>query len=457
MVGRSRGFGVNMVQDRPIESNCGQTVAVVAVLITVLLVGTGLRLGLRQSEAGREAAAQQFWNPSEYGTAFGQGPHVRVTLAGKSSNVFSSVTNGFVGFSEVRSNEFWVRHRNDDGTVTLAGLPAGRHWLVSGATYNGRAVFSVTLPAEDSVVEARLRVLPGRGYVADARSTFELSSPRVEFVSASVETIVVDVRNYGEGPLTLFDSDVTLVLQKQNFRIYSPSVVTNSAAVVSQLEQSDPLTELAEPAPLVTIPAGESRSIRIHWPLWVSKGIWTLRLCELITEPVFPAATPGKVQARVDVLNYGTLPVSLTEPAVVIKEPLVAFDDSDATQAEPTVTPSLLVRMLMLQVATGPIQRRADAIVQLGTMGEAAAPAASMLVEQLARTDDKVTIGRFTSSIARHTERALQSIGKPAAPALLAGLSHENTDVRTASARILRELKFEPAVSLLIKRLGDKD
>ncbi len=444
-----------MKHDSPTESNGAQNIAVAVTLMVVLSI-VSLHLGLGQTELVRKSAAQQFRDAGKYGAAVDAGPHVRVTLAGESANVFSSVTNGFVGFSEIRIDGFWIRHRNDDGLVSLAGLPGRKHWLISGSA-SGRAVFPVTLPVEDSVVEARLRVLPARWADLDARPTFEPSSPRVEFVSDSVETIVVDVRNYGDGPLTLFESDVTLVLQQQRFRVYSPGVASNGATVVGLPERSDSLTELAEPAPLVTVPAGESRSIRIHWPLWVSKGIWTLRLGELITEPAFPAATRGKVQARVDVLNYGTLPVSLTEPGVVIKEQLVAFDDSDATQAEPTVTPSLLVRMLMLQVATDRLKRRADAIVQLGTMGKAAAPAASILVEQLARTDDKVTIGRGTSSTALHTEKALQSIGRPAAPALIAGLSHENTDVRTASARILGGMRFEPAVSILIERLGDKD
>lgn len=115
------------------------------------------------------------------------------------------------------------------------------------------------------------------------------------------------------------------------------------------------------------------------------------------------------------------------------------------------------VERLMKLVKSDDLQMRADAIVELGKLGGKASLAAKLLVENLSDTKNKVTVERVTTSTANFASSALTSIGEPAGPAVLEGLSHKNDDVRQKAASILGSIKYEAAINILIELLGDEN
>lgn len=131
---------------------------------------------------------------------------------------------------------------------------------------------------------------------------------------------------------------------------------------------------------------------------------------------------------------------------------------AQATQTRTAAASSAIspkVERLIKRVEDDDPQVRTEAIVELGSLGEKSLPAARLLVGQLAQTKNRITVGTTTSSTAYFAVGALRLIGTPGGPALLAGLKHENDEVRQKSAELLGQLGYEPAVDLLIERLGD--
>jgi HEAT repeat protein len=105
-------------------------------------------------------------------------------------------------------------------------------------------------------------------------------------------------------------------------------------------------------------------------------------------------------------------------------------------------------------------QVRADAVVALGKLGDKAAPAARLIVEQFADAKEHVTVSRSRSSVATHAGRALRLIGPGAIPAVSAGLDHENVEIRSRCARVIGQLGEAPndtVIARLIELLGDAD
>lgn len=140
---------------------------------------------------------------------------------------------------------------------------------------------------------------------------------------------------------------------------------------------------------------------------------------------------------------------------------LVAFQTEASWSFEDPVSdaPNEVDR-LRSQLKNDDRQIRGNAIGALGKLGEQAAPAADLLVEQFADSKEHVTVGRISTSLAGHAESALIQIGQKAVPALVAGLNHQNVEVRSRSALVLGQIGKVPsaeAIDRLIEMLGDAD
>lgn len=134
-------------------------------------------------------------------------------------------------------------------------------------------------------------------------------------------------------------------------------------------------------------------------------------------------------------------------------------DDQAVPQRPPQTEAEIVetVARLVDQLSSADKQQRANAIVQLGEMAEKAESAAGALVSLLAENKESIGVGRIASAISGHAERALCRIGKPAVPALVNGLTHDDIVVRRRSAQILGQIQDPRAIEPLIAVLDDKD
>ena len=134
-------------------------------------------------------------------------------------------------------------------------------------------------------------------------------------------------------------------------------------------------------------------------------------------------------------------------------------DDQADSQRPPQTEAEIVetVARLVDQLSHADKQQRANAIAQLGEMAEKAESAAGALVSLLAENKESIGVGRIASAISGHAERALCRIGKPAVPALVNGLKHDDIVVRRRAAQILGQIQDPRAIEPLIAVLDDMD
>lgn len=222
---------------------------------------------------------------------------LRIRNADGGKAVFNSVVKAQLGFPKSKA-ESWVGWQTRDGLVPLKDLPAGTHWLIAAAEFEQRTPFQLKIPAAQPVIEQRLRV--GQGWTA---KNIDLEVT-VQADEKNGDLIVVEIRNPSKDALRVSEEDLHLTADhdKEQVRGLSPLWLTADR----------------RPFPQSTIPAGETARLSLRWTDWVTRGLWASRNSEVMSEPAFPPPVPGKRWVRVWLGNGSALPVSVTDPAVLL-------------------------------------------------------------------------------------------------------------------------------------------
>ncbi len=241
---------------------------------------------------------------------------LRVRNSDGSPVQFNNVVSAQIGFPKAPRAD-WAERPTDDGMVSLLQLPVGAHWLLAAGDSEQRTPFQVKIPADQPIVEQRLRADPhwvGRNI--DLKST-------VVSDKKDGDVIIVEITNKTKETLTVSEEDMQIT----------------TLAVRGLAPRLHPVEFIKiEPE---TVDAKESQTgrLRLHWREWARKGLWAARN-ESIDEKGWLPAQPGKIRVRVNLGNIGSLPVSVTDPASAetgvkidaiekLKQALAA-EDSDA-------------------------------------------------------------------------------------------------------------------------------
>lgn len=221
---------------------------------------------------------------------------LRVRNADGSQAVFNNIVLAQIGFPKA-SPMNWVATPTRDGLVSLAKLQPGAHWLLAAGDAEDRTLFPVRLPADRPVLERRLRA--GRAWT---QKNIDIK-PMRQIDASEGEVIVVEIRNRTGEDLPVSEEDVQLIcaFQGESIRGLSPRWHAGTF-------------------PQVKIEAGKTERLRLNWPDWVRRGLWTSRNHEVMAEPGFPPAEPGKIWMRVSLGNHGALPISVTDPLLILAQ-----------------------------------------------------------------------------------------------------------------------------------------
>jgi beta-lactamase regulating signal transducer with metallopeptidase domain/HEAT repeat protein len=210
--------------------------------------------------------------------------HVR--NANDSPAQFNNVVSAHVGFPKSTLAD-WVGRPNSDGIVSLLGLPIGTHWLLAAADSEQRTPFQLKIPADQPIVEQRLRADPHWvGKNIDVKSTVQIDEK-------DGEVIIVDIHNKTNEALSVSEKDMEMT--------------------TPQVRGLSPNWHMAG-FPAIKIEAKESGRIRLNWREWAKRGLWSVRT-ESIDEKGWTPAQPGKIWVRVSLGNIGSLPVSVSDPS----------------------------------------------------------------------------------------------------------------------------------------------
>lgn len=220
----------------------------------------------------------------------------------------------------------WMDWLPGQGTCSLAGLPAGKHWLIARHPWT---VFPVVLPLESSPLEQ----MPRAGLPPQKNSSNQYSTElTVEVDNAGKEFIRVDVKNMTDEPLSFCELDL----------------VMGAGLGGDESEAHSPLwlTEKLYDAPRIEIAARQSGSFRIDWADWVRRGVWDpMSGVQATAGPSLPEQQPGKIWVRIGGPGFGTLPVAVTHPDVLLDELSVTLPDGSVLELLGMTTPPIKVTL----------------------------------------------------------------------------------------------------------------
>lgn len=222
---------------------------------------------------------------------------VRVLNANGQPATFNTVVSAQVGYPQ-KAVRPWMEWRDKAGLVSLETLPAGSHWILAAPEFEQRSLFHLTNPTPEKLIEWRLRR-------SEPWTKHDLEfTPRFEPDERTGGVIVVTIKNKFDKPLTVSEADLHL-----------EAGITNMVRGMSP-RWADGKFQTIE------IPAGQSGEMRVKWNDWVRRGFWASRDGEALDEPVLPPNEPGRIYVRVCLGNHGALPIAVTDPAVMLAEPL---------------------------------------------------------------------------------------------------------------------------------------
>lgn len=240
---------------------------------------------------------------------------LRVRNSDGSQALFNSVVEAKVGYPNSRLPN-WCEDPTREGIVSLEKLPVGTHWLVAAAEFSSRLPFQITIPTEQPLVERRLRAVSW----SSSTPKFEIGrQAAVELHDKEGEFVVVEILNQSTDPLNLSELDVELLseFESESIRGLSPKWLIADR----------------EPFPPIKIEAGQTGRMRLNWREWARKGLWSSRNREVMAEPGFPPAEPGKVWVKAKLGSGSSLPVAVTDPKIMLAEAL-RRRDSDRQQLQ---------------------------------------------------------------------------------------------------------------------------
>ncbi len=214
---------------------------------------------------------------------------------------FNGVVSASVGFPGEKSRS-WHESPTKEGLISLEKLTPGTHWLVAAGDSEQRTTFQITVPTKQPIVEQRLRNVGT--FVGD----FLTVSATVAGASPDNEVISIEIKNESKEPIPFSEEDISLTMHPGQFRALSPRI----------------RNAVKQPLPQIKVLPGTSQTLTIKWPHWVREGLWQSRLGELIDEPWSILSEPGKIQVRVNLGNHGAVPVFVTSPQTIIKQPAPA-------------------------------------------------------------------------------------------------------------------------------------
>jgi hypothetical protein len=265
--------------------------------LVVIEVRTG-HVALR--EQLEEVPEQIEWTPGGVRVATADGGELRFDVTpqvirlldarGRVETV-NSVVTAEVGYSD--RLPAWSTWPTPDGEISLAGLPAGEHWLVTTPTYLD--VLRVRVPGDEPLIERRQRApTTNRSKNVNDRLSVRWDDEAGDILRIEVENRTGDVFRFSERDLLL----------EAGTRRHSSHFVLSPWWVS---DQSEPVSE-------VVIEDGQTGAMEISWRDWVRDGLWVSRYGAVLAEPSLPEPVPGRMFVRLRGPYFGSLPVDVTHP-----------------------------------------------------------------------------------------------------------------------------------------------
>lgn len=253
-----------------------------------------------QRERLEEEAEQIEWLPGGVRVATADGGEIRFDVtpqvirlldARGRVEIVNSVVTAEVGYSD--RLPAWSTWPTPDGEISLAGLPAGEHWLVTTPTYLD--VLRVRVPGDEPLLERRQRApTTNRSTDVNGRLSVRWDEEAGDILRIEVENRTGDVFRFSEQDLLL----------EAGTRRYSSHFVLSPGWVSDQ----------SEPVPEVAIEDGQTGAMEIRWRDWVRDGLWVSRYGDVLAEPSLPEPIPGRMFVRLRGPYFGSLPVDVAHP-----------------------------------------------------------------------------------------------------------------------------------------------
>ncbi|MEZ6130384.1 MAG: DUF4159 domain-containing protein [Planctomycetaceae bacterium] len=201
-------------------------------------------------------------------------------------------------------SRIWNASPERDGTISLAGLPAGDHWLLPQPHHE---LYRVSLPLNGDSVELQRKrtraatTIQGDDISIETRSVIEEYQP---------VTIKVEVTNHTDQAIQISELDVHLDLNigQQQFEVLSPHW--------AEAQKAEGDTDSVEVAP------GATEALTLDWSQWCRDGFWTTGGTQfgLGPWPMTEPESPEHTWVRVNYLHQGAIPIALPKPLPLAKE-----------------------------------------------------------------------------------------------------------------------------------------
>jgi hypothetical protein len=236
----------------------------------------------------------------EGGTNSKPSSELLIRNADGSAPLFNDVVEAHVGYPHHGLPQ-WVQSPDREGSISLAKLSNGPHWLLAAGNSEQRTLFQLKIPTFQK------RLVSLRAAREWTKRNIEIKPSVVidERDPGSGETILVEIRNNEQVALEASEQDLQLrtgIGEKQR----------DLVIVLSP--------EFPHSSTKITIEPGATATLRLKWQDWLKRGFWVMRTGE-IAEQGFPPAEPGRMWVRVGIGNAGFSLVSVAAP----KTPRIRF------------------------------------------------------------------------------------------------------------------------------------
>ncbi|MCA8997421.1 MAG: hypothetical protein KDA80_10545, partial [Planctomycetaceae bacterium] len=192
----------------------------------------------------------------------------------------------------------WSTSADRDGTISLAGLPDGEHWLLA-QPYHELYHLSLPLDGESLVLHCNptkaAATIQGDDISVKTRSVIEEHQPpRIE----------VDVTNRTDRPIRISELNVHLDLKikLRQFEVLSPKW--------ANAHETDFRVDAIEIAP------DETGTLTLDWNQWSREGFWATGGTQFGLGP-WPFSEPESSEhtwVRANYLHHGAIPIALPKP-----------------------------------------------------------------------------------------------------------------------------------------------
>ncbi|HEY2252615.1 MAG TPA: TIGR03067 domain-containing protein, partial [Planctomycetaceae bacterium] len=242
---------------------------------------------------------------------------LRVRRSDGSPAQFNGVVTAHVGLPKSPPQD-WIGSPDREGVVSLAGLPAGTHWLLVDGQSEQRTLIQVTLPSKQPVIERRLR----SGTAWNSRNKNIDVQVKVENKNENGEIVVMEIVNRTNEALRVSEGDVQLETE-----IPRDSKHGTHGELMRGLSPHWPRVD-EKPFEEIRIESGRSGQLRLRWREWLAAGLWSSRDIDVMIGPGLPEPEPGKRWVRAWLGNIGAVPAYVT---VAVADRVNQTPASDAT------------------------------------------------------------------------------------------------------------------------------